>query len=149
MLSPAYPLVLAALASPVPPAPDVVPTPPPPRVQSINDVARAADATVVVAPCMTSSIACFHIGENRIKISRPIYRVLTNRSCRNPTARSLAVFILTHEAGHAHGIYTESGANSYAYSTFRRTARKLGFRLWHAPAVGAIASSWMEWGGRC
>lgn len=145
MVTASYPLLLAGvigLSTPSAPAPET---------NSIRDISRAADARVVVAPCVTSSIACFHIGENRIKISRPLYRVLANRSCRSRGPRGAATFILAHEAGHAHGIYTESGANSYAYSHFRTVARRLGFKPSRLviPPLGAIASVWSRYAARC
>lgn len=73
-----------------------------------------------------------HVGEwwgDRIVIRPAIAARLTPTSVRagEPKRRvAVAVFILTHEMGHAHGNVSEDDANTYARKNFKRMAAKLG-----------------------
>lgn len=129
------------------------PSAPPPPKPDIHDVSRAVDSRVVIGSCNYGPPACWKTWSGPIHIYKPIYRTLTKRSCRSARPRALAVFILTHEAGHDHGIYTESGANAYAYTYFSRTARRLDFnpsRLSRAlPPLGSLKYAWLAIRDRC
>jgi hypothetical protein len=84
-------------------------------------------------------------GDRRIHLRPETARAIRGRCGR--AARTLATFILLHEAGHAHGIGTrydprEHEANAYAYTRLNRTAKRLGFKPGPMPTYGSLLSTW-------